>query len=84
MLIIFICIFRCFIAMVERVDGKITVKTKNGNVERCRVLLTNNIDWKVQLTIWGDNINRVIHNFQTSFVSFCHKIKIMFYYKYLL
>ena len=56
--------------MVEQVDSKIAIKTKNGTVERCRVLLTNNIDWKVQVTIWSDNINRVIHNFQTSFVSF--------------
>ncbi|XP_029177157.1 uncharacterized protein LOC114945213 [Nylanderia fulva] len=58
----------CFISMVEQIDSTIAVKTKNGEVQRCRVILTNNKDWKVQVTIWGNNINRVIHNFKTSFV----------------
>lgn len=74
----FIYIFlRCFISIVEQIDSTIAVKTKNGEVQRCRVILTNNKDWKVQVTIWGDNIDRVIHNFKTSFVSFYHKIKII-------
>lgn len=64
--------------MVERVDSKITIKTKYGEVERCQVVLTNNKDWKVQVTIWGDNINRVIHNIQTPFVCFLTKLKSYF------
>ena len=60
--------FSEFIALVESIEGPSFVKSKNGFIRRLKVILTNN-NWRVQLTVWEDDIDNVLFHFNTSFVS---------------